>query len=75
MKHVIRITKIMCGVVFACTMIPSLIWPDRAPVMVKCIAFGSLLLGGAITFWERFKIWDEVSAKWRAAKRRDRDRK
>lgn len=72
MKLIAKIIMIVSGIVFACTMIPSLIWPDKVPFAVKCVAFGALLLGGGISLVGQFKKWDEVSAKWRKLNQEDR---
>lgn len=60
MKRAINV--VLC-VIFACTMIPSLVWPDRTPPIIKGIAFGVLILGIVLTLRERFRMWNELSRK------------
>jgi hypothetical protein len=67
----IAIKAVLC-VVFACTMIPSLVWPDRTPAVVKGTAFGVLVLGIILTLRERFKMWNELSRKTKEHKPSDR---
>ncbi len=62
--------RALLALVFAATMIPSIIWPKETPGVIKVVAGLSLAIGIIVTLRARFKMWNAMKARRREAEHR-----